>query len=221
MAPQPGATTVGRLRYRRISAAGSAAIVTLVAVLGATGVLPTGETEVVFASTPHKRAAADGQRSLVLSGAVMASLPRHPDQRLGARAASAELPAGSGEGRRIVFDMSDQRVWLVSGNEEVRRTYLVSGSLTDNLEPGRYEVYSKSLDAIGIDDSGTMRYMVRFAHGTRAAIGFHDIPVYQGERLQTAAELGTPQSHGCIRQRRVDAKALWNFAPVGTTVVVT
>jgi lipoprotein-anchoring transpeptidase ErfK/SrfK len=63
--------------------------------------------------------------------------------------------------------------------------------------------------------------MVRFAHGTRAAIGFHDIPVYQGERLQTAAELGTPQSHGCIRQRRVDAKALWDFAPVGTTVVVT
>jgi hypothetical protein len=221
MAPQPGATTVGRLRYRRISAAGSAAIVTLVAVLGATGVLPTGETEVVFANAPHQRAAAEGQRSLVLSGSVMASLPRHPDQRLGARAASAELPAGSGEGRRIVFDMSDQRVWLVSGNEEVRRTYLVSGSLTDNLDPGSYEVYSKSLDAIGIDDSGTMRYMVRFAHGTRAAIGFHDIPVYQGERLQTAAELGTPQSHGCIRQRRVDAKALWNFAPVGTTVVVT
>ncbi|MGH3500547.1 MAG: L,D-transpeptidase, partial [Nocardioidaceae bacterium] len=32
--------------------------------------------------------------------------------------------------------------------------------------------------------------------------------------------LGTPQSDGCIRQWIKDAKALWGFAPVGTTVVV-
>ena len=38
--------------------------------------------------------------------------------------------------------------------------------------------------------------------------------------MQRVAELGTPQSHGCVRQRRVDAKALWDFAPVGTRVVV-
>jgi lipoprotein-anchoring transpeptidase ErfK/SrfK len=28
-------------------------------------------------------------------------------------------------------------------------------------------------------------------------------------------------SHGCIRQARPDARALWRFAPVGTQVVVT
>jgi hypothetical protein len=213
MAPNRGGTGAARPRYRRISAAGSSALVTLVAVLGATGVLPTGsDTEAAFASAP-------GKGPLALSGSVIASLPRHPEQRQAAP--SAELPADSGQGKRIVFDMSDQRVWLVSANEKVRRTYLVSGSLTDNLDAGSFEVYSKSVDAIGIDDSGTMKYMVRFAHGTRAAIGFHDIPVHQGRQVQTVAELGTPQSHGCIRQRRVDAKALWDFAPIGTTVVVT
>jgi lipoprotein-anchoring transpeptidase ErfK/SrfK len=119
--------------------------------------------------------------------------------------------------------MADQRVWLVdatSAGDVVRRTYLVSGSVTDNLGPGTYEVYSRSEHAWGIDDSGTMRYMVRFAHGASAAIGFHDIPVDDGERVQTRAELGTPRSHGCIRQWRPDAKALWDFAPVGTEVVV-
>jgi lipoprotein-anchoring transpeptidase ErfK/SrfK len=30
-----------------------------------------------------------------------------------------------------------------------------------------------------------------------------------------------PQSHGCIRQKESDAKALWRFAPLDTTVVVT
>ena len=86
--------------------------------------------------------------------------------------------------------------------------------------PGTYEVYSKSKQAWGIDDSGSMKYMVRFAHGDNAAIGFHDIPVKDGERVQSKADLGTPQSHGCIRQWRPDAKALWDFAPVGSTVVV-
>ena len=134
------------------------------------------------------------------------------------------VPADSGSGRRVVFDMSDQRVWLVAprtGEDVALRTYLVSGSVTDNLDPGTYAVYSKSLQAWGVDDSGSMRYMVRFAHGARAAIGFHDIPVLDGSLVQTRDDLGTPQSHGCIRQWRPDARALWRFAPRGTKVVVT
>jgi lipoprotein-anchoring transpeptidase ErfK/SrfK len=65
-----------------------------------------------------------------------------------------------------------------------------------------------------------MRYMVRFAHGPNAAIGFHDIPMLNGHLEETRDDLGTPESHGCIRQWRPDARALWRFAPVGTTVVV-
>ena len=66
-----------------------------------------------------------------------------------------------------------------------------------------------------------MRWFVRFAYGdTGAAIGFHDIPVDAGAPVQTVGQLGTPTSHGCIRQRTADAKAMWRFAPVGTTVVV-
>jgi lipoprotein-anchoring transpeptidase ErfK/SrfK len=67
-----------------------------------------------------------------------------------------------------------------------------------------------------------MGYFVRFARGdTGAAIGFHDIPVDDGEPVQTVAQLGTPLSHGCIRQRRSDARRTWDFAPLGTPVVVT
>ena len=132
------------------------------------------------------------------------------------------VPDDSGDGRRIVFDQSDQRVWLVDDDEDVERTYLVSGSLYDNLEPGTYSVYSRSEQAWGIDDSGTMKYFVRFTEGTNgAAIGFHDIPIDDGELVQTVDELGTPQSHGCVRQERDDAIALWEFAPIGTEVDVT
>jgi lipoprotein-anchoring transpeptidase ErfK/SrfK len=130
------------------------------------------------------------------------------------------VPAGSGTGRRVVFSEAEQRVWLVTAAGAVRRTHLVSGSLTDNLRPGTYEVWSRSRWAVGIDDSGVMEYFVRFAHGKRAAIGFHSIPTKDGEPLQTRAQLGTPQSHGCIRQALPDAVATWRFATTGTTVVV-
>jgi hypothetical protein len=138
-----------------------------------------------------------------------------------AGAAAVAVPADSGTGRRVVFSQALQRVWLLAADDTVKRTYLVSGSVTANLQPGTYSVYSRSRWAVGVDDSGVMQYFVRFTEGpTGAAIGFHTIPTQNGVPLQTAAQLGTPQSHGCIRQRTPDAIALWNYAPDGTKVVV-
>jgi lipoprotein-anchoring transpeptidase ErfK/SrfK len=136
--------------------------------------------------------------------------------------AEKAVPADSGAGRRIVFSQSRQRVWLMGqSSDDVQKTYLVSGSVTHNLQPGTYSVYSKSRWAVGIDDSGVMQYFVRFTQGpTGAAIGFHSIPTKNGVPLQTRAQLGTPESHGCIRQYLPDAIALWDFAPEGTKVVV-
>lgn len=135
------------------------------------------------------------------------------------RAANA-LPNNSGTGRRVVFSKSAQRVWLVDRSNAVTSTYLVSGSVTNNLGPGSYSVYSRSRWAVGVDDSGVMQYFVRFAHGPHAAIGFHSIPTKNGVPLQSVKQLGTPQSHGCIRQRLPDAIRMWDFATVGTRVVV-
>ena len=131
------------------------------------------------------------------------------------------VPPRSGQGRRVVFDMSDQRVWLVRDNGTVERTYLVSGSRVGNLDAGRFEVYSRSLHATGYTGSTTMNYMVRFTTGDEAAIGFHDIPLNaSGRPVQGLGQLGTATSAGCIRQRTVDARRMWAFAQVGTRVVV-
>ncbi len=217
-----------RPRYRRLSAAGGALLVTLVAVLGGMGVLPADQGAVAAAGLPHQGTAqplpnsdASDDGAIRLTDAAPTAGARG-DQATG-KVVVPTIPANSGTGRRVVFAMGAQRVWLVDqgpDGDTVARTYLVSGSVTDNLRSGTYSVYSKSEDAVGVDDSGTMKYMVRFTRGDNAAIGFHDIPVLQGERVQTRAELGTPRSHGCIRQWRPDAKALWRFAPVGSKVVV-
>ena len=138
------------------------------------------------------------------------------------RPARASLPADSGSGKRVVFDITGQQVWLVNSDNEVERTYLVSGSRYDQLEPGSYEVFSVSRHTTSWTGSETMEYMVRFHRGRNSNIGFHDIPVKTstGEEVQSLSELGTPLSDGCIRQDVEDAKNLYEFAPVGTAVVV-
>jgi len=206
-----------RVRRGRAVAAATSLVVTLVAVLGALGVLPNdAPASAATGEGGGGRASLSGY-STPLRNEVPEVTPSTPEQTPDDTA----LPADTGWGRRIIFDISDQRVWLVEDGDAVRRTYLVSGSLTDNLEPGTYAVYSRSRWAVGIDDSGTMEYFVRFTRGENAAIGFHSIPAKDGQLLQTRAQLGTPQSHGCIRQALPDAKRLWAFAPVGTKVVVT
>ena len=222
-----------RPRYGRLSALGASLAVTLIAVLGSFGVLPLsgGAGAEAQPQPPAASPAAADIGAADVGAAVQPSDEPAPDDSSASAdgtesaadpALDTALPAGSGTGKRVVFSQSRQRVWLVDARSGVRRTYLVSGSTLDNLEPGTYEVYSKSRWAVGIDDSGVMEYFVRFAQGpSGAAIGFHTIPTKDGVPLQTKAQLGTPQSHGCIRQQTSDAVALWNFAPVGGSVVVT
>lgn len=131
------------------------------------------------------------------------------------------LPADAGSGRRIVYSNDQQRVWLVEETGRVSDSYLVSGR-ANTPKPGTYEVFSKSEKAWAGHDGITMNHMIRFAWGRTLAIGFHSIPTYSsGTPLQTLDELGTYQSAGCVRQDPVKAEALYEWADVGTTVVVT
>jgi len=239
---RPGShrATPVRPRYGRLSALGVSLAVTTIAVLGSFGALPFSSGDGNAADPVAKEAGATIGDAVAPAGGATPSpsssstatpSPSAPSSEKSSSADAAEpvvdpsrdvtLPADSGTGRRVVFSEERQRVWLVGDDGKVERTYLVSGSAYDNLDPGSYEVYSRSEQAQGIDDSGTMRYFVRFTQGDNAAIGFHDIPVDDGKPVQTVAQLGTPLSHGCIRQKEADAVALWEFAPLGTDVVVT
>jgi len=215
-----------RPRYGRIAGRPTALTVTIVAALGGLGVLASSTANAGVEADPAAYTSSAPTTSPDPSDPVSESVTT-PETTTSSSTASADLtadtalPASSGTGLRIVFSQSRQRVWLVDASDDVERTYLVSGSTTDNLQPGTYEVSSRSRWAVGVDDSGVMQYFVRFTQGpTGAAIGFHTIPTHNGVPLQSVAQLGSPQSHGCIRQRTPDAIALWDHAPVGTEVVV-
>ena len=136
---------------------------------------------------------------------------------------SAALPADSGSGKRVVYAIDAQRVWLVGASGNIQRTYLVSGGKDAALlKSGTYQVTSMSRHAVAYNHKSTMNYMVRFASGRHAPIGFHDVPARDdGSLVQSRSQLGTPLSSGCIRQWISDARAMWEFVRVDTTVVVT
>ncbi len=132
------------------------------------------------------------------------------------------LPADSGSGRRIVYDRAGQRVWAVDDDGAIIRSWLVSGSKYANELPGTHEVYSRSEQSTAWNGKAYLPLMVRWLKTDIGAIGFHAIPLHVDDNspYQTEAELGSRLSGGCQRQANRDARFLWDFAEIGTPVVV-
>jgi hypothetical protein len=133
------------------------------------------------------------------------------------------VPADSGMGRRVVYDMGQMRVWLVEADESVTRTYLVSGH-EERVLPGTgtFWVYSRvRWNTVKDNPNVKLDFMIRFAIGDEGlSIGFHAIPRQGDNYAQSTSTLGQPASHGCVRQAPVDAEFLWGWADIGTPVVV-
>ena len=131
------------------------------------------------------------------------------------------IPERSGTGRRAVYSIRQQHVWVVDGGEMVIRTFPVSG-MKGQPKPGTYSVFSQSLSSFSPELPGvTFRYMTRFAIGRNGGnIGFHEIPVRNGKPMQTVEELGTFKGSGCLRSSTADARFMYSWARPGTKVVV-
>jgi lipoprotein-anchoring transpeptidase ErfK/SrfK len=130
-------------------------------------------------------------------------------------------PPNSGSGRRVVYSKSRMRVWIIESTGAVVRTYRVSGKLSQPA-PGTYKVFSRSSYTCNIKATNVcMRWMVRFTKGPSGDnIGFHEIPRRNGVPVQSDSQLGQALSGGCVRQSTADAWAMWNWAGIGTKVVV-
>ncbi|MFC8504822.1 L,D-transpeptidase [Streptomyces sp. NPDC057411] len=155
----------------------------------------------------------------VPSAADLAARPQSPSS---APAVSAKpkqpakdplaLPANSGKGERVVYALSDRRVWLVDEKGQVTHTFSVMPS-TVSPPPGVYAVTSRS-GAVRGSDGVQIEHVVRFATVQDVSIGF-----------SAAVDGSTPKPDpskktGGVRMKRADGDALWTFAVIGAKVVV-
>ena len=122
------------------------------------------------------------------------------------------LPPRSGEGRRVVYALGAERVWLVAADGTVQRSYPVKPSTVDPA-PGTYTVTSKTPRVTG-SDGVPIEHVVIFTSVDGVVVGFS--AAVDGSLADPDPSLRT----GGIRQARADGAALWRFAEVGTQVVV-
>lgn len=120
-------------------------------------------------------------------------------------------------GKWIEVDLSQQKVTLYAGNTVVQSFIISSGTAATPTIPGEYHVWHKVASQTMTERSsasGDYFYLpnvkwVSYFDGDRA---FHGTYWHHN--------FGHPMSHGCINMTEDDAKIVYDFAPVGTKVVV-
>ncbi|MFJ3879961.1 hypothetical protein ACIPW5_21215 [Streptomyces sp. NPDC090077] len=124
----------------------------------------------------------------------------------------AAVPADSGSGARVVYSVSQKRVWLVTEDGKEPRTFTVMPS-TVHPVPGSYAVSSRAGTVTGTDGV-PIEHVVRFASTDGIAIGF-------SARVDGSMPApDTTKKTGGIRMGRADGDATWAFATIGAKVVV-
>lgn len=122
------------------------------------------------------------------------------------------VPANSGTGARVVYALTERRVWLVDAKGQATHTFSVMPS-TVHPVPGAYSVTSRSGSVRG-SDGVRIEHVVRFASVEDVTIGFS---------AAVDGSLPTPdpaRKTGGIRMKRADGDAMWTFASIGAKVVV-
>ncbi|MCX5194950.1 hypothetical protein OOK31_13730 [Streptomyces sp. NBC_00249] len=141
--------------------------------------------------------------------------PAAPQQQAPAKqdpAKPAAVPADSGTGTRVVYSVSQKRVWLVPEDGSLPKTFTVMPS-TVHPVTGTYVVGSRSGSVTG-SDGVPIEHVVRFASADGVAVGF-------SARVDGAMpEPDATKKTGGIRMTRADGDAMWAFATISSKIVV-
>lgn len=118
----------------------------------------------------------------------------------------------------VLVDLSDQTTTLYSGNTALQ-TFVISSGVSPWYTPtGTFYVWYKIPKQVmtgGSHAGGDYYYLPNVTwntYFTRSGIGFHTAYWHNN--------FGRPMSHGCINMREADARVVYEFAPIGTMVVV-
>jgi len=119
--------------------------------------------------------------------------------------------------RWIEVDLSEQKTTLWLGATPVQSFLISSGIWKHPTVTGEFAIHYKTVNQV-------------MTGGSKASGDYYYLPnvtwvsyFYQDYAFHTAYwhnNFGHPMSHGCINMRAADAKVLYDFAPLGTRVVV-
>ncbi|WP_246201573.1 hypothetical protein [Streptomyces alboniger] len=122
-------------------------------------------------------------------------------------------PRGSGEGRRVVYSLGQDRIWLAEGSGD--RNLVTFTAWPGSVDPrvGEHKVTGRRDATTGSDGVPVVR-VVYFDNSGGAAAAF------SAARDGSSPEPAPGKKTGAVRLRSKDSQSLWSFVEVGTSVVV-
>jgi hypothetical protein len=125
---------------------------------------------------------------------------------------AASVPPESGTGRRLVYGLEADRVWLVDAGDKALRSFTVWPGTLDP-KPGEYEAGTRTAATTG-SDGVAIEHVVYFAFSNGVNFAFS-----HAEDGASPAPADGRRTAG-VRMAVEDGTALWEFASTGTPVVV-
>ncbi len=121
------------------------------------------------------------------------------------------------EGKYIDINLSKQQLSIFENGERLG-TYKVSTGKRGMATPtGTFQVIAKRGRAWSRKYNLYMPYFMQF---TRAGHGIHELPEWKNGYKEGANHLGIPVSHGCVRLGVGPAAKVYNWADIGTPIVI-
>ncbi len=125
-------------------------------------------------------------------------------------------------GKKIVISLSKQELRMYEHGQVISTRRVSTGKWSTPTPVGEFRTRNKIVTAYSKPYNLYMEYWMAFS--ADGSYGLHSLPYWKtksgGKYYEGAAHIGTPVSHGCIRQTLAEAKSLFDWAPVGTPVVI-
>jgi hypothetical protein len=133
--------------------------------------------------------------------------------------------AGKKADKYIEIDISQQMMYLWEQGENIAM-HRVSSGLYYPTPPGEYEILNKANNAYSYIYHVWMPYWMAFSldKTVNAYLGIHELPYWidsGGQEIRRPRDfIGSPHTGGCVSLDVGEAKAVYDWAEVGTKVVI-
>jgi len=155
-----------------------------------------------------------------LNGLTRASFLRAGQRLIVPATGEAPSQAPADVQKKLIVDISEQRCRRYEG-DKLLDTWPCSTGMNNATKTGHFRVQSKLTKAYGGTWDIWMPYWLGIYWSGGTENGIHGIPWYasSGRRIW-AGLVGSPATFGCVMLRDDPMKKLWNWADIGTEVVI-
>jgi LysM repeat protein len=143
-----------------------------------------------------------------------------PGQVLVIPGSSDPAPAPAGGGKRIVIDLSEQHLYAYQNGVLVYSFVVSTGQAGSRTRTGTFSVLDKYPNAYASTWDLQMPYFMGIYWAGSLENGIHALPILSNGQTLWAGYLGTPVSFGCIILSTENARTLYYWADIGTSVVI-